>query len=63
MKKILLSLSIIIMTIWIVGFFILKLPPAVHILLVLSVLIYIRSLLHITDSTAQKYYGGGKYIK
>lgn len=63
MKKILLSLSIIIMTFWIVGFFVLDLPPAVHLLLVVSILIYIRSLLHITDSTAQKYYGGGKYVK
>ncbi len=53
MKKVLLWLSIIIMTVWIIGFFILKLPSAVHILLVLSLLLYIRSLLHINDSPTE----------
>jgi multisubunit Na+/H+ antiporter MnhC subunit len=49
-------LSITIMTLWIIGFFILKLPMAVHLLLALSILIYIRSLLHISSSVTQKYY-------
>ena len=56
MKKILLLLSIIIMTLWIIGFFILKLPMGIHLLLALSLLIYIRSLLHISPSVSEKYY-------
>ena len=60
MKKFLFGLSVILMTVWIVGFFIFHLPPAVHILLVFSVVVYIRSLLHINDSISQKFYGAKK---
>ncbi len=63
MKKVLLGLSILLITLWIIGFFILKLPPVVHILIVLSILIYIRSLLYINNSPAQLYYGANKYMK
>ncbi len=56
MKKILLLCSITVITLWIIGYFILKLPPAIHILLAVSILIYIRSLLVISDSATQKYY-------
>jgi hypothetical protein len=63
MKKVLLGLSIILITLWIIGFFILKLPPVIHILIVLSLLIYIRSLLYINNSVSQIYYGANKYIK
>ncbi len=56
-------LSITIMTLWIIGFFILKLPPVIHTLLLLSVLVYIRSLMYISASPAQKYYQGEKRNK
>jgi uncharacterized sodium:solute symporter family permease YidK len=56
MKKVLLLLSISIITLWIIGFFILKLPPAIHILLAVSILIYIRSLWAVNNPGAQKYY-------
>ena len=56
MKKILFLLSIIILTVWIVGYFILKLPAAVHLLLFVSILLYIRSLVCISDTRLQKYY-------
>ena len=63
MKKILLLLSITIITLWIIGFFILKLPPAIHILLAVSILVYIRSLWADNDPAAQKYYRTNKSIK
>jgi hypothetical protein len=53
MKKTLLVLSITTMTLWIIGFFILKLPPVVHIFLATSLLIYVRSLLYINNSSSQ----------
>ncbi|MBK7562133.1 MAG: hypothetical protein IPP43_07840 [Chitinophagaceae bacterium] len=60
MKKILLILSIVILSSWIVGYFILHLSPVVHILLALSLIFYIRSLLYITNSPSQKYYEANK---
>jgi len=54
-------LSIAIMTLWIIGFFILKLSMGVHLLLALSILIYIRSLLHISPSVTEKYYRTEKH--
>jgi hypothetical protein len=51
------------MTLWIIGYFILKLPPAIHLLLALSLLVYIRSLLHISSSSTEKYYRAGKRIR
>lgn len=63
MKRTLMLLSITIMTLWIIGFFILKLPSSVHILLVISLLVYIRSLLYISSSPTEKYYRAGKGIR
>jgi 1,4-dihydroxy-2-naphthoate octaprenyltransferase len=63
MKKVLMLLSISIMTLWIVCFLILKMPPAIHILLIVSLLLYIRSLLHINSSVTQKFYGEDKSVK
>jgi len=48
------------MTVWIIGFFILRLPSPVHILLLLAILVYIRSLICIDNSPAQKFYGSDK---
>ena len=62
MKKVLLLLSITIMTVWIIGFFILRLSSPVHILLLLAILVYIRSLICVDSSPAQKYYGASKDI-
>jgi hypothetical protein len=56
MKKSLLVLSITLMTLWIVGFFILNLPSLIHVLLASSMLLYIRSLMTVSDSATQKYY-------
>jgi hypothetical protein len=56
MKKMLLLSSIILVGIWITGFFIFRFPPAIHILLALSVLVYVRSLLHAAETPTQKYY-------
>ncbi len=56
MKKIFLLLSIIVMTAWIVGFFLLKTSSSIHVLLALSIVLYIRSLLQINTSVTQKYY-------
>lgn len=56
MKKALLLISITLMTLWIVGFFILKLPSLIHVLLASSMLLYIRSLMTVSDSATQKYY-------
>ncbi len=60
MKKILLLISSLLITIWIIGFFILGLPPAIHILLAASIVTYIRSVFTSTDSVAQKYYKANK---
>lgn len=60
MKKILLLLSVMVMTVWIIGFFILKLPPAVHVLLALSIVLYIRSLVHINSSATEKFFNSGR---
>ncbi len=51
------------MTGWIIGFFILKLPSVVHTLLLLSVVLYIRSLMHNSVSASQKFYRTDKSIK
>jgi hypothetical protein len=56
MKKILLLSSILIMAIWIAGYFIFRLSFGIHILLVLSVFLYIRSLLYTEETTTQKYF-------
>ena len=63
MKKVLLLVSSLLITIWVIGYFILGLPPAIHILLAASIVIYIRSVFTSTDSVAQKYYRANKYIK
>lgn len=63
MKKILLLLSITVMTVWIIGFFILRMPPAVHVLLALSIVLYIRSLVHISTTATQKYYESDGQMK
>jgi uncharacterized sodium:solute symporter family permease YidK len=56
MKKIMLLLSIILVTLWIAGFFLMNLHPAVHIVLAVAILLYIRSLLLVNDTATQKYY-------
>lgn len=56
MKKVLLVISITLMTLWIIGVFLLKLPPLVHVLLASSMLLYIRSLMTGSDSPTEKYY-------
>lgn len=56
MKKILLLSSILMMAIWIAGYFIFRLAFAIHILLVVSVLLYIRSLLYTEETATQKYF-------
>lgn len=56
MKKILLLLSITLMTVWIIGFFILKLPSAIHIFPVLSILVYIRSVVFLESTETPKNY-------
>ena len=63
MKRNLLLLSITVMTGWIIGFFILKLPSVVHTLLLLSVVLYIRLLMHNSVSASQKFYRTDKSIK
>jgi uncharacterized sodium:solute symporter family permease YidK len=60
MKKIMLLLSIILVTLWIAGFFLMKLHPAVHIVLAVAILLYIRSLLLVNDTATQKYYRAKK---
>lgn len=45
MKKILFISSLVLMAAWIVGVFILKAPALIHVLLVLSLILYIRTLL------------------
>lgn len=50
MKKALFLLSLAMMTVWIAGVFIFHAPPAIHIILVLSILAYIRSLMAVSDS-------------
>ena len=45
MKKVLFIVSLLLMTLWIAGVFLWHLAPAIHIVLVLAVLVYIRSLL------------------
>ncbi len=56
MKKKLLLASILTLILWIMGFLVLRLPASVHILLALSALLYVRSLLHTSESATQKYY-------
>lgn len=63
MKKIFLLLSITVMTAWIIGFFILRMPAAVHVLLALSIVLYIRSLLHVSSTAVQKYYESDGQMK
>ncbi len=63
MKIVLLLMSSILITVWIIGFFILGLPPAIHILLAVSIVIYIRSIFSGNDSVTQKYYRVHKNIK
>ena len=60
MKKKLLLLSISVMTLWIIGFFLLKMSPLIHALFAISILLYIRSMLCISDSATQKYYRANK---
>jgi hypothetical protein len=63
MKKAFLLLSITVMTAWIIGFFILRMSPAVHVLLALSIVLYIRSLVHIGSTPAQKYFESDGQMK
>lgn len=45
MKKLLFLLSLVLITVWIAGFFLLNSSPVMHIFLFLSVLCYIRSIM------------------
>jgi 1,4-dihydroxy-2-naphthoate octaprenyltransferase len=59
MKKTLFALSILLIIVWVIGFFLLKMSSVVHVLIFLSFFIYIRSLLYNNNSTMQAYYGTG----
>lgn len=63
MKKTLFGLSILLITVWVIGFFILKISSVIHVLIVLSIFIYIRSLLYSNNSAMQAYYGIGNKLK
>ena len=57
MKKILLILSITLMMVWMIGFFVLKLSsPILHVFPVLSILAYLRSVMYVDNSEPQKNY-------
>ncbi len=54
MKNTLFYLSLVLMVLWIIGFLVLKLQMTVHILLFLSLIIYIRSVLFINNNSSER---------
>ncbi len=45
MKKVYVLLSLVLLAVWIIGFFIMSAPPVIHIFLFVSVLVYLHSII------------------
>lgn len=50
MKKIYVLLSLVLLTVWIIGFFAMKASPVIHLFLFLSVLMYLHSIIMLTTA-------------
>ena len=45
MKKLYVLMSLVLLTVWVIGFFAMKASPVIHLFLFLSVLIYLHSII------------------
>ena len=52
MKKIYVLLSLVLLAVWIIGFFIMSASPVIHIFLFLSILMYLHSVIMLNPAEA-----------